>query len=109
MIKISFRKNMIYLVLLFFSYFLRRVLVIIIDELFQLNTSLIFSFFMCLRQICVGSLIYWYQKKFLNEKKKRSNSGHTTLYALIETEREMTIPDSKRKMILLTFLLLFLI
>ena len=94
---------MIYLVLLFFSYFLRRVLVIIIDELFNLNTSLIFSFFMCLGQICGGSLIYWYQKKFLNKKKKRSNSRHTTLYELIETEREMTIPDSKRKMILLIF------
>ena len=69
MIKIVFRKNLIYLLLLIISYFTRRIIVIILNG-FGLINSLIFSFLMCLGQIVGGSLIYWYQNSFLNKKEK---------------------------------------
>ena len=54
MIKISFRKNLIYMLLLIISYLLRRIILIIIDEIFGLNNSLIFCFLMFLGEIIGG-------------------------------------------------------
>ena len=103
MIKISLRKNLIYLFLLFFFYFLRRVLVLIIEESFELSDSLIFSFFMCLGQISGGLIIYWYQYSFLQKKNKKDEPSQKILIELIETEREMKIPDNNYKIGLLIF------
>ena len=70
MIKIGFRKNLLYLFLLVVSFFLRRTLEIILDEVTGLHNSLIFCFLMCLGQIIGGALIYWYQKSFFEKKEK---------------------------------------
>ena len=107
MIKISLRKNLIYLFLLFFFYFLRRVLVLIIEESFELSDSLIFSFFMCLGQISGGLIIYWYQYRFLQKKNKKDEPSQKILIELIETEREMKIPDNNYKIGLLIFFAAF--
>ena len=104
MIKIVFRKNLIYLLLLIISYFTRRIIAIILNG-FGLINSLIFSFLMCLGQIVGGSLIYWYQNSFLNKKEKIQEKKY--LYELITTERELTMADNMHKIRLLIFFAAF--
>ena len=72
MIKLSFRNNLIYLLLLIISYVIRRILIIIIDEIYGLNNSLIFCFLMFLGEIFGGLLVYYYQRTFLNRKKNQN-------------------------------------
>ena len=57
MIKLIFRRNLIYLLLLIISYLLRRILSIIIVEIYGLDNSLLFCFLMFLGEI-VGGLVY---------------------------------------------------
>ena len=102
MIKISIRKNHIYLVILFFSYFFRRILLIILQKIFGFKKSLIFCFFMCLGQIFGGITIYIYQYTFLRIKGKSSNKN--SAIKLIENEREMNRVDGTYKILFLIFL-----
>ena len=107
-IKIAFRKNHIYLVFLFFSYFSRRILLIILNKLFGMGNSLIFCFFMCLGQIIGGLIIFLYQSAFLNKKVKSSESpNNKNKLELIKTEREMNIIDNNYKISFLIFLASF--
>ena len=101
-IKFAFRKNHIYLVFLFFSYFLRRILLIIINKLFPLSNSLIYCYLMCLGEFLGGLTIFWYQSAFLRKRVKGSNSKNPI--QLIETEREMNSIDNKCKVLFLLFL-----
>ena len=105
MIKIGFRKNLLYLFLLVISFFLRRALEIIIDEVTGLHNSLIFCYLMCLGQIVGGSLIYWYQKSFYEKKEKIIDKK--ILYELIQTERELKMADDINKIRLLVFFAAF--
>ena len=61
MIKLSFRKNLIYLLMCIISYLLRRTLSIVIAEIFGLDNSLIFCFLMFLGEIVGGLVIYFKQ------------------------------------------------
>ena len=70
MIRISIRKNLIYLLLLFISYTLRRIVIIILDILGLDNSSLLFSFLMVLGEIIGGIIIYLYRRNF---NKKNTN------------------------------------
>ena len=76
MIKISCRKNLIYLLLLFISFFLRRILSIIIDKIYGINNSLIFIFLMVLGEIIGGSIIFLYQNTFLKKSQKKEKNLH---------------------------------
>ena len=105
MIKIGFRKNLLYLFLLVISFFLRRALEIIIDEVTGLHNSLIFCYLMCLGQIVGGSLIYWYQKSFFEKKEKILDKK--IIYELIQTERELRMSDDISKIRLLVFFAAF--
>ena len=102
MIKISIRKNHIYLVILFLSYFVRRILLIILEKIFGFKKSLIFCFFMCFGEIFGGITIYIYQYTFL--RKKGKNSNKKSAIKLIENEREMNRIDSTSKILFLIFL-----
>ena len=73
MIKISFRKNLIYLLFLIIPYFLRRTLLIIINKIFGLNNSLIFCMLMFIGEIAGGLLIFYYQRNFLKKKTNKTN------------------------------------
>ena len=73
MIKLSFRKNLIYLFVLIVSYVLRRIISIIISEIYGLDKSLIFCFLMVLSEIVVGLIVYYKQMSFLNKTKKDKN------------------------------------
>ena len=74
MIKLSFRKNLIYLLMCIISYLLRRTLSIVIAEIFGLDNSLIFCFLMFLGEIVGGLVIYFKQISFLNKSKKNQNN-----------------------------------
>ena len=102
MIKIAFRKNHIYLVALFFSYFFRRILLIILKKIFGFKKSLIFCFFMCSGQIIGGITIYIYQYTFLRKKGNSSNTKYAI--QLISNKREMNRVDNSYKILFLIFL-----
>ena len=102
MIKIAFRKNHIYLVALFFSYFFRRILLIILQKIFGFKKSLIFCFFMCSGQIIGGITIYIYQYTFLRKKRNSSNTKYAV--RLISNKREMNRVDNSYKILFLIFL-----
>ena len=102
MIKIAFRKNHIYLVALFFSYFFRRILLIILQKIFGFKKSLIFCFFMCSGQIIGGITIYIYQYTFLRKKGSSSNTKYAI--QLISNKREMNRVDNSYKILFLIFL-----
>ena len=102
MIKIAFRKNHIYLVALFFSYFFRRILLIILQKIFGFKKSLIFCFFMCSGQIIGGITIYIYQYTFLRKKENSSNTKYAI--QLISNKREMNRVDNSYKILFLIFL-----
>ena len=104
MIRISIRKNLIYLLLLFISYTLRRIVIILLDKIFGLDNSLIFSFLMVLGEIIGGIIIYLYQCNF-NKKTKTGKSKFSI--ELIQNNREMKRADKGLKIFFLLFLASF--
>ena len=100
MIKISCRKNLIYLLLLFISFFLRRILSIIIDKIYGINNSLIFIFLMVLGEIIGGSIIFLYQNTFLKKSQKKEKNLH---YQFVYSENQLNRADKLPKIILLIF------
>ena len=104
MIRISIRKNLIYLLLLFISYTLRRIVIILLDKIFGLDSSLIFSFLMVLGEIMGGITIYLYQCNF-NKKTKTGNSKF--MIELIQNTSELKRADKSLKILFLLFLASF--
>ena len=104
MIRISIRKNLIYLLLLFISYTLRRIVIILLDKIFGLDNSLIFSFLMVIGEIIGGIVIYLYQCNF-NKKTKTGKSKFSI--ELIQNNREMKRADKGLKIFFLLFLASF--
>ena len=100
MIKLSFRRNLIYLLLLIISYLLRRILGIIIGKIYDLGNSLIFVFMMFLGEFIGGLSVYLYQTSFLNQNK---NVKTNIIYKLIVSKRKLKKKDSWYKIILLIF------
>ena len=109
MIKISIRKNLIYLILLFISFSLRRILDIILFKTFGLNNSVIFSFLMCSGEIVGGFLIFRHQNTLFTKKEEDNYDNNKKIsrrlfaYNLIKTERKMKQEDNKYKIYLLIF------
>ena len=104
MIRISIRKNLIYLLLLFISYTLRRIVIILLDKIFGLDSSLIFSFLMVLGEIMGGITIYLYQCNF-DKKTKTGNSKF--MIELIQNTSELKRADKSLKILFLLFLASF--
>lgn len=100
MIKISFRKNQIYLILLIISYLLRRILSIIISEIFKFDNCLLFCFLMCFGEIFGGLSVYSYQRAFLNKNKK---SIYSLAYKFGKKKTELKRADNWLKIFLLIY------
>ena len=100
MIKISFRKNLIYMLLLIISYLFRRIISIIIDEIFGLNNSLIFCFLMFLGEFIGGLTTYYYQRTFLNKNKKDQNN---LAYKFAKRKNELKSADNWPKITILIY------
>ena len=104
MIKISIRKNLIYLLLLFISYTLRRIVIILLDKIFGLDNSVIFSFLMIFGEILGGIIIYLYQRTFSQNSKKAKSKY---MIELIQNNRRMRQADQTWKIVFLLFLASF--
>ena len=104
MIRISIRKNLIYLLLLFISYTLPRIVIIILDILGLDNSSLLFSFLMVLGEIIGGIIIYLYRRNF---NKKTQIEQSKFMIELIQNDIELKRADENRKIYFLLFLASF--
>ena len=100
MIKISFRKNLIYLLFLIISYFLRRILLIIINKIFRLNNSPIFCILMFIGEISGGLLLFYYQRTFSKKKKNKTND---IISQIIKNKFKLNRADGWPKIYLLIF------
>ena len=67
-IHITKRRNLLYVIYLMLSYFLRQVDLIIIRANYKFNDSLIFTFLMLFGEFVGGLPIYIYQRYFLNKR-----------------------------------------
>ena len=100
-IHITKRRNLLYVIYLMTSYFLRQVDLIIIKANYTFNDSLLFTFLMLFGEFLGGLPIYIYQRYFLNkrEMKKIKYLG----IELIQETSTINRRDSILKMILLIF------
>ena len=104
LIKFSFRKNLIYLFLLFIFLILRRILGIIISGIYGLDNSLIFCLLMFLGEFIGGLIIYYKQASFLDENKKEKEKEESLFVPQItKIKVEMKRADNLPKIILLIF------
>ena len=73
MIKLTLRKNLIYIIQLSIYYYIRRIDYIIIKQLYPFKDSLIFAFLMHLGEFFGGLASYLYQNTFLKKAKTTKN------------------------------------
>lgn len=100
-IHITKRRNLLYIIYLMISYFMRKVDLIIITETYKFNDPLIFTFLMLLGEFVGGLSIYLYQHYFF---KTKENKG--TRYfgiELLQNDLQMKSPDSNTKILVLIF------
>ena len=70
MIKIKLKKNLLFLLAMYISYFIRIIISIVIDNLFELNAPYLLLYMMSLGEIIGGSTIYIYQISYSKKKRK---------------------------------------
>ena len=95
------RRNIFYLTQLVMHYYLRKINLIVINQLYEFNDSLIFTFLMLLGEFFAGLSIYLYQIYFF--KNKNVKNAEYFGIKLITRESKMKRPDSYKKIILLIF------
>ena len=90
-ITLSFRKNLIYLFLLFIFILLRRILAIILSSIYGLDNSLIFCLLMFLGEFIAGLIIYHKQSSFLDKNLNERKIEHQLSKQKIEMKRAVNI------------------
>ena len=102
MIKLTLRRNSIYIIQLFIYYYLRRIDSEIIKHYFEFKDSLIFTLLMHLGEFFGGLASYIYQKTFLkNTKRTKEDIGGPILFP--KKRKNMNRIDGKFKIYLLIF------
>ena len=104
MIKISTRKNILYLLLLFDYYYLRKIDGIIISKVLNFHGSFIFTFLMAFGEFFGGLAIYMYQRYLVLNKKVTSKRFGLKL---IINENKKNRADGWIKIIILIFFAAF--
>ena len=99
-IRIGIRRNLIYLLMLIIFNFFRKVDLIVLDKVFNLNITMIFIILMFFGEFLSGLIIYKYQISFLPNKKRNTVNG----VELISGRSEISPRDGKVKIYLLLFL-----
>jgi hypothetical protein len=104
-IYISIRRNLLYVLNLIIYYYLRKVVLIIIERKYNFNNSLIFTFLMLFGEFSGGLSLYIYNSRILKKDKKKE----TRVFGLklIQKEVKMKTQDSKIKIIILIFFAAF--
>ena len=100
MIKLRLRRNMIYLLALYGSYFIRKIVSIIIDNIFELNAPFMFLYMMTLGETFGGLAIYYYQ---LSNWKQKKEVKYFDLKIIHNQKFYAKTPDTNSKKILLIF------
>ena len=100
MIKFVSRPNLIYILQLIIWNELRKIEKIIMSEVLHFGGSGIFTPLMFFGEFLAGLIIYKYQERFINNKKKLSNFMSIVL---IQSPNNISTPDKKTKIYLLIF------
>ena len=72
MIKFTFRRSIIYLLILLLYYHLRKIISIIMKHVFEFNNSLLLTLLMAFGELFGGLAIYYYQINFLSKTKTKT-------------------------------------
>ena len=91
---------MIYLLTLYGSYFIRKIVSIIIDNIFELNAPFMFLYMMTLGETFGGLAIYHYQ---LSNWKQKKEVKYFDLKIIHNQKFYAKTPDTNSKKILLIF------
>ena len=97
MIKLSLKKNLLYLLAFCISYYARKILSIIIDKAFKFNDPYIFLYMMAFGEIIGGSAIYIYQMNYRRKKKDIKYFG----IKIIQNKQYINAGGSLKKILLL--------
>ena len=103
MIKIGFRPNLIYLLMLIIFNFLRKIDSIVMDKVLEFDSSILFTLIMFLGEFITGFILYTYEIRFLSKKKNNIFMG----IKLIKGPSDISHPDSNFKIYLLLFMASF--
>ena len=90
---------MLYLLAYYISWYVRKILSIIIDENFKIDITYISLYLMTLGEIIGGLTLYIYITSSYNKKKPTKYFESELIY----NEKEIQTPDSSRKIIILIF------
>jgi len=102
MIKFSTRRNLIYVLLLILSYYIRKIILILIGSIYEFTNSIFFTTLMFLGEMTTGFIINKYQKDYLpHNDKKEFKKG------LIYIKNEKIHIDSRIRIYLLYFMIAF--
>ena len=101
--KIRLNKKLLYLLVLYVFYILRKIDIIIIAKKIEFNDPILFMFLMSLGEIIGGILIIAYQKSFF---KKRKIPKYFSV-ELIHNKNYLKVHDNIAKIIFLIFLAAF--
>ena len=109
MIKFAIRRNFIYILLYIILSFLRNLLIIFMDIIFNFNNSYIYIQIMFLGELFGGTITYFYQKKYNTVTKDDTKDQYFMSIKLIKTEvtdDDYFSPlDSRTKIIFLILLI----
>ena len=100
-IKIGLRNNLIYILMLIIFNLLRKIDLIVLDQIFEFNSSLLFIIFMFFGELLAGLIIYRYQISFLPNKKDTVNNE----VKLILVSSELSPRDNKFTIYFLIFVI----
>ena len=103
MIKIKLRKNLLYLLVYYISWYTRKIIDIIIGQIFDIFPSLLYLYLMILGEIIGGFSLFIYQYPSLN---KNEQTKYFKI-KLIHNKKKDTIGVGKIKRILLIFFAAF--
>ena len=106
MIKLAFRRNLIYILQYIIWSFARDLLILGMNNLFRFSKNYLYAQAMCLGELLAGTIMYFSQKKYFQKKKDEENKEQYFMsIKLITTEDEEFVPpDSKIKIVILMFL-----
>ena len=99
MLKIKLRKNLLYLLVYYISYHIRKIIVMIIGGIFNFNPTYVFLYLMSLGEIFGGLTILVYQNRSKKQKKEIKYFGLELIY----TKAESYIVERPFKILLLIF------
>ena len=102
MLKVSPRRNLIYVFLLILCYNLRKITLMLVGSIFGFTNSIIFSTLMFLGEFLTGLIIKQYQKKFITK-----NKFLNPVLTLVKKKMEKDKLDSNLKIYSIYFLLAY--